>query len=112
MIWTAGQDILRGESVWWYLVFPGLALSLTVAMAGTVPSGQGLRRDRARPGDALYVSGTVGDASAWLRCGRGELRPRQLGTQVARQHVRGRVVIQRGSGQVQARDGGQVQAHL
>ncbi len=49
-------------------------LSLTVAMAGTVPSGQGLRRDRARPGDALYVSGTVGDASAWLRCGRGELR--------------------------------------
>ena len=49
-------------------------LSLTVAMAGTVPSGQGLRRDRARSGDALYVSGTVGDASAWLRCGRGELR--------------------------------------
>jgi len=50
-------------------------LSLTVAMAGTVPSGQGLRRDRARSGDALYVSGTVGDASAWLKCGRGELTP-------------------------------------
>jgi thiamine-monophosphate kinase len=49
-------------------------LSLTVAMAGTVPSGQGLRRDGARPGDALYVSGTVGDASAWLRLGRGELQ--------------------------------------
>jgi thiamine-monophosphate kinase len=48
-------------------------LSLTVAMAGTLPSGQGLRRDRARPGDALYVSGTVGDASAWLKCGRGDL---------------------------------------
>lgn len=32
MIWTAGQDILRGESVWWYLVFPGVALSLTVAI--------------------------------------------------------------------------------
>jgi thiamine-monophosphate kinase len=43
-------------------------------MAGTVPSGQGLRRDRARPGDALYVSGTVGDASAWLKCGQGELK--------------------------------------
>jgi len=42
-------------------------------MAGTVPGGQGLRRDGARPGDALYVSGTVGDASAWLQCGRGEL---------------------------------------
>jgi thiamine-monophosphate kinase len=50
-------------------------LSLTVAMAGTLPSGLGLRRDGARPGDALYVSGTVGDASAWLRCGRGELQP-------------------------------------
>jgi thiamine-monophosphate kinase len=50
-------------------------LSLTVAMAGTLPSGQGLRRDHARAGDALYVSGTVGDASAWLRCGRGELHP-------------------------------------
>jgi len=49
-------------------------LSLTVTMAGTVPSGQGLRRDRARPGDALYVSGTVGDASAWLKCGQGELK--------------------------------------
>jgi thiamine-monophosphate kinase len=48
-------------------------LSLTVAMAGTVPRGQGLRRDGARAGDALYVSGTVGDASAWLKCSRGEL---------------------------------------
>jgi thiamine-monophosphate kinase len=50
-------------------------LSLTVTMAGTVAGGQGLRRDGARPGDTLYVSGTVGDASAWLRCGRGELSP-------------------------------------
>lgn len=49
-------------------------LSLTVAMAGTVPGGQGVRRDGARSGDALYVSGTVGDASAWLKCGRGELQ--------------------------------------
>jgi thiamine-monophosphate kinase len=60
-------------------------LSLTVAMAGTVPSGQGLRRDRARPGDALYVSGTVGDASAWLRCGRGELRPSAQAAQFLQQ---------------------------
>ena len=50
-------------------------LSLTVAMAGTLASGQGLRREGARPGDAIYVSGTVGDASAWLKCSRGELRP-------------------------------------
>jgi thiamine-monophosphate kinase len=41
-------------------------LSITVALAGLVPQGQALRRDRARAGDELYVSGSIGDAA----CGR------------------------------------------
>lgn len=40
------------------------ALSITVQLAGLVPRGQALRRAGARPGDALYVSGTPGDAAA------------------------------------------------
>jgi len=39
-------------------------LSITVELAGSVPHGQALRRDAGRPGDDLYVSGSVGDAGA------------------------------------------------
>jgi len=49
-------------------------LSLTVELAGVVPRGAGLRRDGARAGDALYVSGSVGDAAAGLKHLCGELR--------------------------------------
>ncbi len=49
-------------------------LSITVQLAGLVPSGQALRRDGARPGHALYVSGSVGDAAAGLQVLREELR--------------------------------------
>jgi len=48
-------------------------LSITVQLAGTVPHGQALRRDGAREGDALYVSGSVGDAAAGLKHMRGHL---------------------------------------
>jgi thiamine-monophosphate kinase len=49
-------------------------LSITVQLAGTVPEGQALRRDGARAGQALYVSGQVGDAAAGLKVLRAELR--------------------------------------
>ncbi len=39
-------------------------LSITIELAGLVPRGEALRRSGARPGDALYVSGTPGDAAA------------------------------------------------
>ena len=43
----------------------GLFLSLTVT--GSVPSGAALRRDGARAGDLLYVTGTLGDSLAGLK---------------------------------------------
>ncbi|MBY0508212.1 MAG: thiamine-phosphate kinase [Bryobacteraceae bacterium] len=37
-----------------------LALTADVMVCGTAPKGQALRRDRARPGDLIYVSGPLG----------------------------------------------------
>ncbi|WP_210395925.1 thiamine-phosphate kinase [Motiliproteus sediminis] len=42
------------------------ALSLTLQVHGLVPAAQALRRDGARPGDGVYVTGTLGDAMAGL----------------------------------------------
>jgi thiamine-monophosphate kinase len=44
-----------------------------VQLAGLVPEGAALRRDGARPGEDLYVSGSIGDAAAGLACLRGQL---------------------------------------
>jgi thiamine-monophosphate kinase len=38
-------------------------LSITITAIGTVPSGKGLRRSGAKPGDAVCVTGTLGDAA-------------------------------------------------
>jgi thiamine-monophosphate kinase len=42
-------------------------LSITVQAMGLVDPARIMRRDRARPGDSVYVSGTLGDAAAGLR---------------------------------------------
>lgn len=42
-------------------------LTITLQAMGLVDSGCALRRDGAKPGDDLYVSGTIGDAGAGLR---------------------------------------------
>ena len=44
---------------------PGL-LTLSVTALGSVPTGRMVRRDGARAGDGLYVSGTIGDAALGL----------------------------------------------
>ncbi len=46
-------------------------LAITVTVLGWTPRGTGLRRAGARPGDALYASGTLGDAGLALALGEG-----------------------------------------
>lgn len=43
-------------------------LAVSVAVHGFVPPGQAMRRDGARPGDAVLVTGTLGDGAAGLYC--------------------------------------------
>ena len=48
-------------------------LTVTVQIAGTVPPGQALLRAGARPGDHIYVTGSVGDATLALQLLAGEI---------------------------------------
>ncbi len=48
-------------------------LSLTLTALGKVASGDALRRSGARPGDGIWVSGTIGDALLGLRARKGDL---------------------------------------
>ena len=55
-------------------------LTITLTVMGAVPTGQALTRAGARPGDAVFISGTLGDAAAALEVingkwkGHGEYR--------------------------------------
>lgn len=53
----------------------GAQLAITIALIGEVHGGV-MRRDRARVGDAIYVTGTVGDAALGLRILRGAAKAR------------------------------------
>jgi thiamine-monophosphate kinase len=48
-------------------------LNLCITVIGEIPAGQALRRSGARPGDDLWVSGTLGDARLALEVFRGNL---------------------------------------
>jgi thiamine-monophosphate kinase len=61
-----GCHLLGGDTV----STPG-PLTLTLTILGTVPKGQALLRRGARPGDEIWVSGTLGDAAMGLRVLRG-----------------------------------------
>lgn len=52
-------------------------LCVTVQLLGHVPQGTALRRAGARAGDALFVSGTPGDAAAGLALEQGQLQAAQ-----------------------------------
>ena len=47
-------------------------LTCDIVVAGTVARGKALRRDGARAGDALYVSGALGGSALGLATGRGK----------------------------------------
>jgi thiamine-monophosphate kinase len=47
-------------------------LNICITVFGDVPHGEALRRDGAKPGDDIYVSGALGDARAGLGAIRGE----------------------------------------
>lgn len=48
-------------------------LTLSITALGSAPVGRMVPRDGARAGDALYVSGTIGDAALGLRVRTGEI---------------------------------------
>ncbi len=64
----AGVDIVGGN------ITRAAELSITVALIGEARS-RPLRRDNARPGDEIYVTGTLGDAAAGWRILERKLRP-------------------------------------
>jgi len=63
-----GIALAGGDSV----STPG-PVTLTVTAFGEVPAGTALRRSGARPGDVVFVSGTVGDGALGLKVQRGQL---------------------------------------
>lgn len=65
---TYGIALLGGDTV---KASGGLTLSITAI--GSVPSGGMVRRMGARPGDAIVVSGTIGDSALGLRLRLGTL---------------------------------------
>ncbi len=66
----AQVTLLGGDTV----STPG-PLTLSLTALGEVPVGEALTRSGANPGDAIYVTGTIGDAALGLRVLRGELEP-------------------------------------
>jgi thiamine-monophosphate kinase len=60
-----GCELIGGDTT-------GGPLNLCVTVFGSVPPQAALRRDAARPGDDIWISGTLGDARAGLGVQRGE----------------------------------------
>lgn len=48
-------------------------ISLSLTILGTVAPGEAVRRNGARPGDGIWVTGTIGDGALGLLAARGEL---------------------------------------
>lgn len=75
-----GVDLVGGDTTRGPLAF-------SVQIMGEVPAGQALRREGARAGDDVWVSGTLGDAALGLAPGRLGMTSRELGALEARLDV-------------------------
>jgi thiamine-monophosphate kinase len=60
-------------------------LAISITAFGTVPAGRMLRRSTAKPGDAVYVSGTIGDATLGLALRRDPVLAQRCGLDPAAQ---------------------------
>jgi thiamine-monophosphate kinase len=65
-------------------------ITVSIAMFGSVPEGTMVRRAGAKPGDAVFVSGTIGDASLGLALRKGA--PWKL-SDAQRQHLVSRYLL-------------------
>ncbi|MEK7405632.1 MAG: thiamine-phosphate kinase [Acidobacteriota bacterium] len=63
----AGGDLARAER-----------LTCDIVVCGAAPKGKALRRDGARPGDAIFVSGRLGGSALGLQTRRGRAWQRHL----------------------------------
>ena len=84
-----GMPLLGGDTV----KTPG-PLVISVTALGSVPEGTMVRRTGVRAGDALYVTGTVGDAALGLRLRLGEQWLAGLGA-AAKSHLLDRYLLPR-----------------
>lgn len=66
-----GLHLLGGDTT----STPG-PISLSLTILGTVAPGTALRRNGAKPGDDVWVSGTIGDGALGLLAAKGELQDR------------------------------------
>jgi thiamine-monophosphate kinase len=64
----AGGDLARSAG----------PVTCDIVVCGSVPQGEALRRDGARPGDQIYVSGALGGSALGLEKGKGEAWKRHL----------------------------------
>jgi thiamine-monophosphate kinase len=75
---TYGCPLLGGDTV----KTPG-PVTISIAIIGLVPSGRMVTRMGAKPGDRIFVSGTIGDAALGLRLRRDAALPERWGLDAA-----------------------------
>ncbi len=67
-------------------------ITISIAMFGSVPEGTMVRRAGAKPGDRVFVSGTIGDAALGLAVRKGNEKGWQL-SEPQRQHLVSRYLL-------------------
>jgi thiamine-monophosphate kinase len=67
-------------------------ITISIAMVGSVPEGTMVRRAGARPGDRVFVSGTIGDAALGVMLRKGDGKNWKL-SEPQRQHLVSRYLL-------------------